>query len=120
MNEVERADDPQRVVRLIAEFTARSGREEEVSSLLLALADDVRREPGCLEFATHRVVAPPASIDVARGPAPIGTRFVVAEAYRDEAAFAAHISAPHGAVFNAALGPLIVEDGSVLTFLARD
>jgi len=116
----ERADAPQGVVRLLAEFTARSGREEEVARLLLALADDVRREPGCLEFATHRVVAPPASIDIANGPAPIGTRFIVTEAYRDEAAFAAHIAAPYGAVFNAALGPLIVEDGSVLTFVARD
>ncbi|KQM82098.1 putative quinol monooxygenase [Agromyces sp. Leaf222] len=120
MSEGERADDPQHVVRLIAEFTARSGREEEVARLLLALADDVRREPGCLEFATHRVVGPPAGVDVAHGPAPIGTRFVVTEAYRDAAAFAAHLAAPYGSVFNAALAPLIVEDGSVLTFLARD
>ena len=37
----------------------RPGREEEVERLLLALADDVRREPGCLEFEPHRVVAPP-------------------------------------------------------------
>ena len=39
------------------------------------------------------------------------------EAYRDEEAFAAHLAAPYGAEFNAALVPLIVEDGSVLTFL---
>ena len=50
-------------------------------------------------------------------PEPIGRRFVVVEAYRDDAAFAAHL-APHGARFNAALGPLIAEDGSVLRFLA--
>ena len=37
------------------------------------------------------------------------------EAYQDGDAFAAHLAAPYGAVFNGALGPLIVEDGSVLT-----
>ena len=41
------------------------------------------------------------------------------EAYRDEEAFAAHLAASYGATFNAALVPLIVEDGSVLTFLSR-
>ena len=40
------------------------------------------------------------------------------EAYRDEEAFAEHLAAAYGAEFNAALGPLIVEDGSVLTFMA--
>jgi quinol monooxygenase YgiN len=49
---------------------------------------------------------------------PTGTGFVVIEAYRDEEAFEAHLGAEYGAVFNAALGPLIVEDGSVLTFMA--
>ncbi|GAA1825980.1 putative quinol monooxygenase [Agromyces salentinus] len=113
------ADASGAVVWLMAEFTALTGREEEVERLLLALADEVRREPGCLEFQPHRVVAPPAGVDVAAGPAPVGTRFVVVEAYRDREAFTAHLAAPYGAVFNGALGPLIVEDGSVLTFLAR-
>lgn len=119
MSDPRTTDDPAPVVRLIAEFTALPGREEEVERLLLGLAADVRREPGCLEFEPHRVVAPPASVDVAAGPAPIGARFVVTEGYRDEAAFAAHLAAPYGAVFNRALVPLIAESGSVLTFLAR-
>ena len=38
--------------------------------------------------------------------------------YRDEAAFDTHIAADYGAVFNAALGPLIEEDGSRLTWLS--
>ena len=113
------ADVADPVVRLTAEFTALPGHEEEVARLLLGLAEDVRREHGCLEFEPHRVVAPPSGIGVVAGPAPIGARFVVTEAYRDADAFAAHIAAPYGAVFNAALGALIVEDGSVLTFLAR-
>ncbi|GAA1518743.1 quinol monooxygenase YgiN [Agromyces terreus] len=120
MTEVQQADAAGPVVRLIAEFTALPGHEEEVERLLLGLAADVRREPGCLGFEPHRVVAPPATVDVAAGPAPVGSRFIVTEEYRDAEAFAAHLSAPYGAVFNAALVPLIVEDGSVLTFLSRD
>jgi quinol monooxygenase YgiN len=111
--------DDQRVerVELVAEFTALAGREEEVERLLLALTAEVRREPGCLDFTPHRVAAPPAGSAVTAGPAPIGTRFVVTEAYRDASAFASHLAAPHGAAFNATLAPLIEEPGSVLTFL---
>ncbi|WP_022892254.1 putative quinol monooxygenase [Agromyces subbeticus] len=110
-------------VELIAEFTAIAGREEEVERLLLALTAEVRRESGCLDFTPHRVAPAPtgrafmAAAAAAAGPAPVGARFVVTEAYRDAAAFAEHLAAPYGADFNAALGPLIVERGSVLTFL---
>ena len=106
-------------VELIARFTALPGREEEVARLLLALTADVREEPGCLAFEPHRVVAAPSGSAVNAGPEPIGTRFIVVEAYRDEEAFAAHLAASYGATFNAALVPLIVEDGSILTFLSR-
>ncbi|WP_448002198.1 putative quinol monooxygenase [Agromyces bauzanensis] len=105
-------------VELVARFTALPGREEEVAHLLLALTTKVREEPGCLAFEPSRVAAPPAGSGVAPGPEAVGAGFVVVEAYRDEAAFAEHLAAPHGAAFNAALGPLIVEDASVLTFLA--
>lgn len=107
------------VVELVAEFTALPGREEEVERLLLALAAEVRNEPGCLEFTPHRVADAPARAAVATSAAPVGSRFHVTEAYRDEEAFAAHLAGPHGAEFNAALRPLIVEDRSALTFLRR-
>ena len=106
-------------VELIARFTALPGREEEVARLLLALTAEVREEPGCLAFEPHRVAAAPAGSAASAGPEPIGTRFIVVEAYRDEEAFAAHLAASYGANFNAALVPLIVEDGSILTFLSR-
>ena len=110
-------------VELVAEFTALAGCEEEVEHLLLALTAEVRRESGCLDFTPHRVVEAPsgpafAAAAAATGPAPVGARFVVTEVYRDAAAFAEHLAAPYGAEFNAALAPLIEEDGSVLTFLA--
>ena len=104
-------------VRLIAEFTALPGREEEVERLLLALTQQVRREPGCLDFTPHRVAPAPLAGVEASVAAPVGRRFVVTERYRDASAFAAHLAAPYGPPFNAALGPLIEEDGSQLTFL---
>lgn len=91
-------------ITLIAEFTARPGQAETVAELLAGLAVDVRREPGNIAFDCFR------RLDDAG-------RFVVYEIYRDKAAFAAHITAPYGAVFNARLRELIVEPNSVLTFL---
>ncbi|UOQ90533.1 antibiotic biosynthesis monooxygenase [Agromyces endophyticus] len=113
-------EDASGPVQLVAEFTALPGREEEVERLLLALTAQVRREPGCLDFTPLRVATAPvleARPTVVAGPAPAGRRFVVTETYRDAAAFAAHLAAPYGAPFNAALGPLIEEDGSQLTFV---
>src|SRR4030095_7563283 len=100
-------------VELIARFTALPGREEEVARLLLALTARVREEPGCLAFEPHRVAPAPAGSGATAGPEPIGTGFVVIEAYRDEAAFAEHLAADYGTAFNETLVPLIVEDGSV-------
>ncbi|SMG41402.1 putative quinol monooxygenase [Agreia pratensis] len=89
---------------LYAEFTALPGCEETVAELLAGLADEVRREPGCIEFAPYRVSTEPS-------------RFFVYEVYLDDDAFTAHITAPYGRVFNERLVPLIVEDGSQLTWL---
>jgi quinol monooxygenase YgiN len=89
---------------LYAEFTALPGCEETVDELLAGLADDVRREPGCVEVAPYRVSTEPS-------------RFFVYEVYRDDDAFTAHINAHYGRVFNEKLAPLIVEDGSQLTWL---
>lgn len=91
-------------VVLYAEFTALSDRLAEVERLITGLAHDVHQEPGNLEFTVYQRAEDPC-------------RFVVFEQYADTAAFEAHISAPYGAVFNAALGDLIVEDGSQLSFL---
>lgn len=95
---------PDATVALIAEFTARPGQGDAVAELLAGLTTDVRREPGNLVFDGHRRMDDPH-------------KFVVYEIYRDRAAFAAHIAADYGAVFNGRLRKLIVEPNSVLTFL---
>ena len=92
-------------VALYAEFTARPGTEHVVSELVRDLTRRVRDEPGNLAFEPFTLQAQPR-------------RWFVYEVYRDEAAFQAHISAEYGARFNSALGPLIEEDGSQLTWLS--
>ena len=89
---------------LYAEFTAIPGAESAVSALVAGLTEKVRAEPGCITFAPHTLDSNPR-------------HWFVYEVYADEAAFQAHIGAPYGAVFNAALAPLIEEDGSQLTWL---
>lgn len=105
-------------VELVAEFTALPGNEAEVEALLAELTMAVRAEPGCLVFDAFAVTDGPLVAELPVDAMPAGRRFVVVEAYRDAAAFAAHLAQPHGARFNAALGPLIAEPGgSVLRFL---
>ncbi|MEU5891813.1 antibiotic biosynthesis monooxygenase family protein [Streptomyces sp. NPDC047461] len=89
---------------LLAEFTAREGTQDEVSRLILEYAKKVRDEEGNLAFDVYTKAAAPRA-------------FWIFEVYRDEDAFQAHLKAPYGGPFNAALVPLIEEDASVLTFL---
>lgn len=91
---------------LYATFTARPGRGEEVAALLRDFAEVVRREEGNSLFDATRHIAQEE-------------RFFVYEVYRDRAAFESHLSSPDGAVFNAALAPLITEPSSQLSFLRR-
>ncbi|WP_326575313.1 antibiotic biosynthesis monooxygenase [Streptomyces sp. NBC_00481] len=89
---------------LLAEFTAREGTEAEVARLIGDYALKVREEEGNLVFDVYTKAAEPRA-------------FWIFEVYRDEDAFQAHLNAPYGGPFNAALTPLIEEDASVLTFL---
>lgn len=89
---------------LYAEFTAKPGCADEVATMLVGLAQNVRSEPGNVVFDGYRLESDP-------------DKFFVYEVYADEDAFAAHISAPYGAPFNARLNELIVEPHSILTFL---
>ena len=91
-------------VVLYAEFTARPECVGQVERLITGLAEDVRAEPGNLEFTVYQ-------------RAEDRCRFFVFERYVDQAAFEAHLGASYGATFNAALTDLIVENGSQLSFL---
>lgn len=89
---------------LYAEFTAKAGAEEQLARNVATLTQAVRAEPGNLSFVPYTLQGDPG-------------RWFVYEVYEDDAAFQAHITAPHSDVFNAALPDLIEGDGSVLTWL---
>jgi quinol monooxygenase YgiN len=89
---------------LYAEFTAIPGEEETVKELLTKLTEDVRNEPGNIDFTCYTHTDKPA-------------RFFVYEVYRDRAAFDAHVATPHCAEFNAKVAPFIAEPNTELTFL---
>ena len=91
---------------LIAAFTARTGEEERVELLVRDLAGQVRAEPG------NRIFEPSRHRENLR-------EFSVYEEYVDADAFAAHLAALHTVRFNEALGDLIEEDHSQLTWLDR-
>lgn len=89
---------------LYAEFTAIAGCEDQVTQLLAGLTQLVRAEPGNIAFEPFTLESDPR-------------QFFVFEVYEDDAAFEAHITAPYGVTFNAALAPLIEGAGSQLTWL---
>jgi quinol monooxygenase YgiN len=90
---------------LLAEFTVLPGSAEHVAELVEDYAVRVREEPGNLAFEVYTKEAAPLA-------------YCIFEVYTDEAAFRAHLAAPYGPPFNAALQPLIEEKESVLTFLS--
>ena len=95
--------EPENVV-LYAEFTAKPDAVDEVEELLRGFAHTVRAEPGNVTIDVYRRADSPS-------------RFYVFEIYRDRPAFEEHLAAESGREFNDALGELIVEAGSELTFL---
>ncbi|MGW8767473.1 putative quinol monooxygenase [Streptomyces sp. NPDC055815] len=90
---------------LLAEFTALPGNEERVAELVKNYSARVREEPGNLAFEVYTKESSPLA-------------YWIFEVYANEAAFQAHLAAPYGPPFNAALLPLIEEKESVLTFLS--
>ncbi len=90
-------------MQLIARFTARSGHEDVVRSLLADYAQVVRADAGTVLFEPSTATDRPGD-------------FVVFERYRDEAAFRSHIGAPENSAFNGAVAEHL--DGGVeLLFL---
>jgi quinol monooxygenase YgiN len=89
---------------LYAEFTVLPGQEDRVRELVRGLTVAVRNEPGNLLFEPFTRESNPR-------------HYVVFETYADDAAFAAHMAAEHGKVFNAELATLVVGGASTLTWL---
>src|SRR5262249_62064967 len=84
-------------VALLARFTAKDGKGDEVVAAFEPIIDQVRDEPGTLLYVMNRAKDDP---DV----------FWFAELYADEDAFAAHGASDAMAQAMPVLGPLIAED----------
>ncbi|HXW92356.1 MAG TPA: putative quinol monooxygenase [Terriglobales bacterium] len=70
------------MVVLAVTWMAKAGREAEVATVFAKLAEESRKEDGCLMFQVHRHKTDPR-------------RFFVYEQYKDDAALEAHRSTPH-------------------------
>jgi quinol monooxygenase YgiN len=86
--------DETRVV-VIAEFTAKPGKEQELSTLLQAVVEPVRREPGCLRYELSQDLHEPAT-------------FCFVETYAGQQAFEDHCKMPYIVTLFDAL-PALVE-----------
>jgi autoinducer 2-degrading protein len=77
------------VLSVVAKVRAAKGKGDALAALLIEQAAVVRdNEPGCLIYRPHRSTKDP-------------DLFVFYETYTDEAAFQAHVKAPHLAAFRA-------------------
>jgi (4S)-4-hydroxy-5-phosphonooxypentane-2,3-dione isomerase len=88
-------------VSLLAKFTAKEGKADELMAAFEPLIEQVRKEPGTLLYAMNRAKDNP---DV----------FWFSELYADDDAFAAHGASEAMAKAMPVLGPLIAESELIL------
>jgi quinol monooxygenase YgiN len=70
------------MIVLISHLTVKPGTEEECKRLMIAMAEETRKEPGCLLYVAHHSLENPLN-------------FVFYEQYANEAALEAHRAAPY-------------------------
>lgn len=89
---------------LYATMKALPNCREKVASLLTALADNVRAEPGCERFVIYVHEKDPSL-------------FHIEESYKNEASFQAHMKTEHGKLFNKVIETLVEGGASNVVFL---
>ncbi len=70
------------MIVLIVHMTAKSDALEEFKQLLLAMTEETRKEPGCVQYIAHQSTENPQN-------------FAFYEQYTDEAALQSHRESPH-------------------------
>ncbi|MEX2279932.1 MAG: antibiotic biosynthesis monooxygenase family protein [Acidimicrobiia bacterium] len=70
------------VITVVAHYRALEGKADEVAARLVAYAEIVRTEPGCVTFVVNRDLSDDGA-------------FVLYEVYRDQAALDAHVASEH-------------------------
>ncbi|MGA2716224.1 MAG: putative quinol monooxygenase [Bryobacteraceae bacterium] len=88
---------------VVAELSAKSGREEELKQLLLSIIDPVRREDGCIQYDLHVSTNEPAN-------------FVFYENWKDADALQRHATSRHMREFQAKAAELVAGPTRVSTY----
>ena len=88
---------------VVAELSAKPGREEELKQLLLSIIEPVRREDGCIQYDPHVSTKDPAS-------------FVFYENWKDAGALERHLASGHMREFFAKVSDLLAGPPRVLTY----
>jgi quinol monooxygenase YgiN len=92
------------LLTVVAEMTAKPGREEDLRKALLALITPTRREDGCVQYDLHIHSTDPA-------------RFLFYENWASEAHLERHAASPHLTAFLEAADGLLTEPMCVETYI---
>jgi quinol monooxygenase YgiN len=87
---------------VVAEITAKPGREDELRSLLLSVIEAVRQEEGCMQYDLHVSTKDPAS-------------FVFYENWKDADALKNHAGSAHMKAFGAKAADLVSGPARIVT-----
>ena len=90
-------------VTVVAELSAKPGREEELLQLLLSIIEPVRREDGCIQYDLHISTSDPAS-------------FLFYENWKDDDALKRHLASEHMRAFFAKAAELLAGPAKVSTY----
>jgi quinol monooxygenase YgiN len=88
---------------VVAELTAKPGKESELQGLLLSVIDAFRAEEGCVQYDLHVSTADPAS-------------FVFYENWKDGDALKSHAGSAHMKEFGSKAASLLAGPARVLTY----
>jgi quinol monooxygenase YgiN len=88
---------------VVAEISAKPGREEELKQLLLSLIEPTRGEAGCIQYDLHVSTDDPAS-------------FVFYENWKDAEALQKHLATDHIREFLAKASELFAVPPRILTY----
>ena len=94
---------PDNLLTVVAEITAKAGKEAELKRLLLGLVEPTRKEEGCVQYDLHQSTDTPA-------------RFVFYENWTSREALDRHLKSPHLTACLVAVAEVLAETPRILTY----
>ena len=91
------------LLTVVAEMTARPGKEADLRDALLALIEPTRKEDGCVQYDLHVATDAPG-------------RFVFYENWTSAEALERHLATPHLKALGARMDDLLAEPARILTY----